>query len=51
MYLIQSSIAVLQGVTTGSRQGDEIIIEEGLSEGDRVVVKGINSVYQGMKMQ
>lgn len=51
VYLVKNGIAVLQGVTTGSRQGDEIIIEEGLNEGDRVVVKGINSVYQGMKMQ
>jgi len=51
VYLVKNGIAVLQGVTTGSRQGDEIIIEEGLSEGDRIVVKGVNSVYQGMKMQ
>ena len=51
VYLVKNGIAVLQGVTTGSRHGDDIVILEGVSEGDKVVIKGVNSVYQGMKMQ
>ncbi len=51
VYLVKNGIVILQGVTSGSRHGDEVLIEEGLAEGDRIIVKGVNSVYQGMKLQ
>ena len=51
VYLVRNGIVILQSVTTGNRIGDDVLVEEGLKEGDRIVVKGINGVYQGMKLQ
>ncbi|HOP63471.1 MAG TPA: efflux RND transporter periplasmic adaptor subunit [Spirochaetota bacterium] len=51
VYLVKNGIAILQQVTSGNRHGDDIAIVEGLREGDAVVVKGVSSVYQGMKIR
>lgn len=51
VYIVKNGIAILQSVTAGSRYGDDIHIEEGLGEGDRIVTIGVDSVYQGMKIQ
>lgn len=51
VYIVKNGIAILQSVTAGSRYGDDIHIEEGLCEGDRIVTIGVDSVYQGMKIQ
>ncbi len=51
VFLVKNGIILLQRVTAGSRYGEDIVIKEGVNTGDRIVIKGINSVYQGMKIQ
>lgn len=46
----QDSIAELRPVKTGQRQGDLVVIEEGLKEGERVVVNGQLGVTPGGKV-
>jgi membrane fusion protein (multidrug efflux system) len=40
-----------QGVTRGEQVGPQIIINEGLKPGDRIVVEGINKLREGMPVQ
>jgi len=51
LYLVRNGLVVKENVVTGSEYGEEIQVVEGVKEGDRVVVSGLNSVYQGMKIQ
>jgi multidrug efflux pump subunit AcrA (membrane-fusion protein) len=51
IYLVKNGIVVKENVVTGSEYGEEIQIMEGVKEGDKVVVGGLNSVYQGMKIE
>jgi len=43
-------IASIKKVKTGQRFGDRIVIEEGLSAEDRVVLEGQMSIYPGVKV-
>jgi multidrug efflux pump subunit AcrA (membrane-fusion protein) len=51
IYTVKNGIVVKENVVTGSEYGEEIQIVEGIKDGDRVVVSGLNSVYQGMKLE
>lgn len=37
-------------VTLGARLGDRVVVTEGLSEGQEVIVKGVNSVTEGQEL-
>jgi len=50
IYIVRNGIVVRASIVTGKDMGDQVQITEGLKEGDRIVVAGINSVYQGMKL-
>ncbi|MBS4166072.1 Multidrug export protein AcrE [Neochlamydia sp. AcF65] len=47
VYIVSEGKAAIQNVTVGDWYGDDWIIEEGLREGDQVIVDGINKVGQG----
>jgi RND family efflux transporter MFP subunit len=51
IYTVKNGLVVKENIVTGSEYGEEIQIVEGVKEGDRVVVSGLNSVYQGMKIE
>lgn len=51
IYIVKNGMVISENVVTGSQYGEEIQIIEGVKDGDRVVVGGINSVYQGMKIE
>lgn len=52
VYVVKSdSTAELKPVTLGQRQGDQIVVEKGVSAGDQVVVVGQLAVYPGAKVQ
>ncbi|HNX24528.1 MAG TPA: efflux RND transporter periplasmic adaptor subunit [Spirochaetota bacterium] len=51
IYTVKNGLVVKENIVTGSEYGEEIQIIEGVKEGDRVVVSGLNSVYQGMKIE
>jgi multidrug efflux pump subunit AcrA (membrane-fusion protein) len=50
IYLVKNNLVVKENVVTGGTYGEEIQIVEGVKEGDRVIVSGLNSVYQGMRI-
>ncbi|BBI18240.1 Uncharacterized protein NCS13_2_0043 (plasmid) [Neochlamydia sp. S13] len=47
VYIVREGKAAIQNVIVGDWYGDYWIIEEGLREGDQVIVDGINKVGQG----
>jgi len=51
VYIVKNGLVVKENIITGSEYGEEIQIVEGVNDGDRVVVSGLNSVYQGMKIE
>ncbi len=51
VYIVKNGLVVKENVVTDSEYGEEIQIVEGVKDGDRVVVGGLNSVYQGMKIE
>lgn len=51
VFVIRNGIVLTQGIVTGGESGEALVVKEGLAEGDRIVVKGLESVYQGMKLQ
>lgn len=50
IFTVKNGLVVKENVVTGGEYGEDIQITEGIREGDRIVVKGLNSVYQGMKI-
>lgn len=50
VYLVRNGIAVRENIVTGNETAEQVRVFEGLKEGDRIVVAGLNSVYQGMKL-
>jgi multidrug efflux pump subunit AcrA (membrane-fusion protein) len=50
IYIVKNNLVVKESVVTGGTYGEEIQIIEGVKEGDRVIVSGLNSVYQGMRI-
>jgi len=51
VYVVKNSIVFRANVVTGSEGEGETGITQGLSPGDIVVTGGLNSVYQGMKLE
>ncbi len=51
VFVVKNGILIAQNISTGSETGEEILVTEGLAEGDRIVIKGVNLAYQGMKLQ
>jgi len=50
VYVIQDGIAVLQNINIAERLGDKVIVSQGLSEGDLVVINGFINLYEGAKV-
>ncbi len=51
VYVVDAdSTAVLRNVTQGAIEGDQVVITEGLSAGDLVVVDGIDKLQPGAKV-
>jgi membrane fusion protein (multidrug efflux system) len=50
VYVVRNGIVIRENVVTGNETTDQVQILEGLKEGEKIVVTGLNSVYQGMKL-
>jgi len=50
VWRIEGDSAVRAGVRTGRFVGNEVVIEEGLRPGERVVVDGMQKIGQGSKV-
>ncbi len=50
VYLVRNGIVIRENVVTGNETSEQVQVLEGLKEGDKIVVTGLNSVYQGMKL-
>lgn len=50
VFTVKNGLVVKENVVTGGEYGEDIHITEGIREGDRIVIKGLNSAYQGMKI-
>jgi multidrug efflux system membrane fusion protein len=51
VYVVKDDLtAELRAVTTGQRQGDQVVIDQGLKAGERVVVQGQIAVTPGGKV-
>lgn len=51
VYVLQADSVHQQNVELGTRFGRNIVIREGLSEGDRIVTEGIQKLREGAKVQ
>jgi membrane fusion protein (multidrug efflux system) len=51
VYVVQADSVVQQNVTLGTRVGADIVVREGLKEGQAIVVEGIQKLRQGAKVQ
>ncbi|AKD04716.1 efflux RND transporter periplasmic adaptor subunit [Pontibacter korlensis] len=51
VYLVQGDSAVQQNVQLGTKFNGNIVIREGLKEGQQIVVEGIQRLRQGAKVQ
>lgn len=51
VYLVQADSVHQQNVQLGTRFGRNIVVREGLSEGDVIVVEGIQKLREGAKVQ
>ncbi len=47
VYVIENKKAILKNITLGIRQGPYYAVQEGLKEGDRVVIMGQQRLYDG----
>lgn len=50
IYIVRNGIVVRENIVTANEGAENVQVTEGLREGDRIVVRGTNSVYQGMKL-
>ncbi|NLA48001.1 MAG: hypothetical protein GX876_00910, partial [Bacteroidales bacterium] len=50
VWLAEENTAKQRFVTTGKLHANGIVISEGLSEGDRLIVEGFQKVSEGMKI-
>ncbi len=50
IYIVKNNLVVKENVVTGGLYGGDIQIIEGVKAGDRVIIGGLNSVYQGMRI-
>ncbi|MFD2244744.1 efflux RND transporter periplasmic adaptor subunit [Pontibacter ruber] len=51
VYVIQGDSVVQQNVTLGTRVNADVVVREGLKEGQQIVVEGIQRLRQGAKVQ
>ncbi len=51
VYTIQGDSVLQQNVLLGTRFGSNIVVREGLKEGDRIVLEGMQRLRQGAKVQ
>ncbi|GAB3814722.1 efflux RND transporter periplasmic adaptor subunit [Pontibacter rugosus] len=51
VYVVQGDSVVQQNVDLGTRFGANIVVREGLQEGQQIVVEGIQRLRQGAKVQ
>jgi len=51
VWCIVDDAAVLKHITTGKAVGQGVVVTDGLSEGDRVVVKGMQKISEGTKVK
>ncbi|WP_238395840.1 efflux RND transporter periplasmic adaptor subunit [Pontibacter pudoricolor] len=51
VYLVQGDSVVQQNVELGSRVSGNVVVREGLKEGQSIVVEGIQRLRQGAKVQ
>jgi membrane fusion protein (multidrug efflux system) len=51
VYVVQGDTALQQNVALGTRFGSDIVVREGLKEGQEIVVEGIQKLRQGAKVQ
>ncbi|MBP9023112.1 MAG: efflux RND transporter periplasmic adaptor subunit [Spirochaetes bacterium] len=51
VYIVNNKIVVKRKIQTGFEFGDMIEVKNGISDGDKIVMKGINLVYPGMKIK
>jgi len=51
IYIVKNGIVVKENIVAGEEFGEELRVIEGIKDGDRIVVSGLNSVYQGMKIE
>lgn len=51
VYVIQGDSVVQQNVQLGTRVNSDIVVREGLQEGQQIVVEGIQRLRQGAKVQ
>lgn len=51
VYVVQADSVVQQNVTLGTRVGADIVVREGLKEGQDIVVDGVQKLRQGAKIQ
>ncbi|MCX2739314.1 efflux RND transporter periplasmic adaptor subunit [Pontibacter anaerobius] len=51
VYVVQGDSAVQQNVELGTRFNSNIVVREGLKEGQQIVVEGIQRLRQGAKVQ
>ncbi len=51
VYVVKNSIVFRVNIVTAGENGDDVRVLEGLSTGDIIVTGGLNSVYQGMRIE
>ncbi len=51
VFVIQNGTAVLRNIVTGTANGTDVAVTEGLSEGELVVAGGKNNLQDGMKVK
>jgi len=51
VYAVKNGLAVKENIVTGNVYGEDVHVIEGIKEGDKLIVRGLNSVYQGMKIE
>ena len=50
VYIVRNGIVIRENIVTGNEVSGDVQVLEGLKEGERIVVGGLDSVYQGMKI-
>ncbi|MBN1985453.1 MAG: efflux RND transporter periplasmic adaptor subunit [Prolixibacteraceae bacterium] len=50
VYVVKNGRAVLQNITVTGRVNDKVIVQEGVSEGDKIVTTGFINLFDGAKI-
>lgn len=51
VFVVQNGTAILRNIVTGPANGTDIVVTNGLSEGERVIAGGQNNLQDGMKVK